>query len=97
MVENPAVGDVYRVRKDIGNTTSYYFLKAVRIKGDTVLACHSNLVYNGFVTKLSDEDFFVEDEELVFIKQELKAMLEKDEINAVVRNYGAEEGFDRVR
>ncbi|WP_276500159.1 hypothetical protein [Terrimonas pollutisoli] len=73
------------------------FFTATQIKGDTVFAYHSNLVYNGYITKLNEEDFFVKHGELVFTKAELKAMLDKDEINAVERNYGTEVGFDRIR
>jgi zinc-ribbon family len=96
-VENPKVGDVYRIRKDENNSTSYYFLRIKQIISDTILAYHNNLVYSGFITKLNDDDFFVKEEELFFTKKELKEMLDKDEINSVERNYGSNEGFNRIR
>ena len=96
-VDNPKVGDVYRIRKDENNKTTYYFLRLVRISGDTVVAYHNNLEYNGFISKLNDDDFFVKDEELYFLKPELKQMLEKMEINSVDRNYGDYEGFNRIK
>ncbi len=96
-VENPIIGDVYRIRKSENNSTSYYFLKVISIKGDTVVAYHNNLEYNGFIIKLNNEDYFVKDDELTFTKNELKQMLEKAEINSVERGYGDEEGFNRVK
>jgi zinc-ribbon family len=96
-VENPKVGDVYRIRKDENNSTSYYFLRVKQIIDDTILAYHNNLVYDGFITKLNDDDFFVKEEELVFTKKELSEMLDKDEINSVERNYGSDEGFNRIK
>lgn len=96
-VEDPRVGDVYTIRKDENNSTSYYFLRAIQIKGDTVYAYHSNFIYNGYITQLNEEDFFVKAEELIFTKKELKEMLDKGEINAVERNYGTDAGFDRIK
>lgn len=96
-VENPKVGDVYLIRKDEKNSTSYYFLRVTQINGDTVLVYHNNLVYSGFISKLNDDDFFDKGEELIFTKQELKQMLDSDEINMVKRNYGNYEGFNRIK
>jgi len=83
-VEHPQVGDIYQVKKDENNTSTYYFLKLSKIKEDTVFAYHSNLIYNGFVSSPDKDDFFVE-EELVFTKKELKQMLADDEINDIER------------
>ena len=96
-IENPKVGDVYRIRKDENSSTFYYFLRVSQINGDTVLAYHNNLVYHRFITKLNDDDFFVKQEELIFTKKNLKEMLDKDEINSVERNYGSAEGFNRIK
>ena len=96
-VDNPIVGDVYLIRKDENNSTSYYFLRVTQINGDTIFAYHSNLEYSGFITKLNDDDFFVKEDELFFTKKELKEMLDKDEINSVERNYGSDTGFNRIK
>jgi hypothetical protein len=96
-VENPKIGDVYLIRKDENNSTSYYFLRISQINGDTVFAYHNNLVYGGYIIKLNEDDFFVKNEELIFTKKELKEMLDKAEINSVKRNYGNDEGFNRIR
>lgn len=96
-VDNPKVGDVYRIRKEEDNKTTYYFLRLVRISGDTVVAYHNNLEYSSFISKLDDDDFFVKDEELYFLKPELKQMLDKMQINSVDRNYGDYEGFNRIK
>lgn len=96
-VENPKVGDVYTIRKDDNNSTSYFFLKLIEVRGDTIVAYHNNLEYHGFVTELNNDDFFVKDEELYFTKSELKQMLENMEINSVERKYGDEKGFKRIK
>jgi hypothetical protein len=96
-VAHPQPGDVYRIRNNENNTTTYYFLRLVSIKGDTVIAYHNNLEYDGFVTKLNSDDFFVKDEALYFLKSELKQMLDKMEINSVERDYGDDEGFNRIK
>lgn len=96
-VEHPKVGDVYTIRKEENNSTIYYFLRISQVNGDTVIAHHSNFVYSGFITKLNNDDFFVKDDELIFIRKELKEMLDNGEINSVKRNYGNSEGFDRIR
>jgi len=97
LVDNPKVGDVYKIRKDENNSTTYYFLRLVSINGDTVVAYHNNLVYHGFISRLNDDDYFVKDEELYFTKNELRQMLDRMEINSVDRDYGNYEGFNRIK
>jgi hypothetical protein len=92
-VAAPEVGDVYGIRKD----GDYYFLRLSQIKGDTVFAYHSNLVYTRFVSKMDNSDYFVKDEEMTFTKKQLKEMLEKNEINDVERGYSDYEGFNRIK
>jgi hypothetical protein len=96
-VENPQVGDIYLIRNENNNKPSYYFLRLIRINGDTVVAYHSNLEYSSFVYKLNDEDFFVRNEDLYFLKPELREMLERNEINSVERVYDDAEGFNRIK
>jgi hypothetical protein len=96
-IDNPKVGDVYRISKDENNKTTYYFLRLARVNGDTVIAYHNNLEYNGFIYKLNDDDFFVKEDKLYFMKHELKQMLEKEEINSVERNYDDDKGFNRIK
>lgn len=96
-VDNPKVGDVYRIRKNQNNKTTYYFLRIVRFSGDTVVAYHNHLEYSGFISKLDEDDFFVKAEERYFLRPELKQMLDKMEINSIDRNYGDYEGFDRIK
>src|SRR5690606_22262055 len=40
-VENPQLGDVYLVRKDINSSIEYYFLRVSKINGDSIFAYHS--------------------------------------------------------
>ena len=96
-VENPKVGDVYTMRKDENTLTTYYFLKIAGIHGDTVIVYHNNLEYCRFISKLNEDDCFVKDDEIFFLKSDLKQMLIKMEINAVDRNYGEYEGFNRIK
>ncbi len=96
-ITNPKAGDVYRIRDKKDKSAEYYFLRVSKISGDSIFTYHSNLVYSGFVHKLSDDDFFVKDEELVFTKPELKKMLDSDEIQSVERGYDDAEGFNRIK
>ena len=96
-IENPKAGDVYLIRKDDNNSTSYYFLRVTEINGDTIFVYHNNFAYNGFITKFNNDDFFDKKDELIFTKKDLKEMLANDEINSVKRNYGNNEGFNRIK
>lgn len=96
-IDNPQVGDVYMIRNDENNSRAYYFLRVAAIKGDTVIAYHNNLLYHSFVTKLNDDDYFVKDEEMFFLKSEIKEMLERMEINSVERKYGNDTGYNRIK
>jgi hypothetical protein len=87
LVANPQVGDIYTIRKDENNKIIYFFLRLVRINGDTVVAYHSNLEYSRYTSTLHEDDFFVKDEELYFLKSDLKKMLNDNEINSVARRY----------
>ena len=94
---SPIVGDVYTITKEENNKTTYYFLRIARISGDTVVAYHNKYEYNGYVSGMNNEDFFVKDDLLYFLKPELKQMVDKMEINSIDRVYGDEEGFNRIR
>lgn len=96
-VANPKVGDVYTVSEHRTDGTTYYFLRLVEIKGDSVMAIHSSLEYNYFVNTMTGDDHFVKDDTSLYLRRELKTMLEKDEIYMVRRNYGKGSGFDQIR
>lgn len=96
-VKNPAVGDVYTMRMEENNTTSYYFLRVSSIRGDTVYTFHNNLVYERFVSGFNNDDYFVMKEEMIFTKNELLQLLEKGEINGVDRNYSNNSSFNRIK
>ncbi|MCW3467190.1 zinc ribbon domain-containing protein [Chitinophaga nivalis] len=96
-VADPHVGDVYTIQQDEKGVTNYYFLKVSKMNGDTIWTYHSNLVYTRYVSRFSEDDFFVKQEEIRLTKKELKEMLDKDEINGVDRDYGIDEGFNRVQ
>jgi hypothetical protein len=94
-VADPKVGDVYRIRKDVKDSTYYYFLRVARIQSDTVIVYPNILQYFSFITKLNEEDHFIT-QEFFYTKKELSELLEKGEINSVERDYGDYEGFNRI-
>jgi len=96
-VANPMVGDVYTVSEHRTDGTTYYFLRLAEIKGDTVMVIHSSLEYNYFVNTMNGDDHFVKDDTSLYVKKELKRMLENGEIYMVRRNYGKGSGFNRIR
>lgn len=96
-VTSPKTGDVYTIRHDENNKTTYYFLRLKSINGDTLTMYHSALEYNGYTSSFNNEDYFVKDEELLILKPELIKMLTRMEINAVDRNYSYYTGFDRIK
>lgn len=96
-VNDPKVGDVYKIRKEENGKTSYYFLRLTRVDGDTIMAYHNNLVYSRIVNKLNVDDYFDQSEELIFLKPQIKKMLDIGEINSVNRYYGGDDGFNRMR
>jgi hypothetical protein len=96
-VADPHVGDVYTMRHVEKDSTFYYFLKVSQVKGDTISAYHNRLVYFSYVSKFDATDFFIKEEEYVYLKKDLKEMLDKEEINGVTREYGVSEGFNHVQ
>jgi hypothetical protein len=96
LVSDPKVGDVYLVSNKLPQATSYYFLKVVRMSGDTVIVYHNDLDYNQSVSELNPEDYFVS-KEVAYTKDLLKQMLERGMINAVERDYNNETGFNRIK
>jgi hypothetical protein len=96
-VTDPKIGDVYTIRHDEDNKTTYYFLRLKSINGDTLIMYHSALEYNGYTSTLNNVDYFVKDEELLLTKLELKKMLVRMEINAVDRDYSDYKGFNRIK
>lgn len=95
-IADPKVGDVYRMRKDVGDSTFYYFARIARIQSDTVIVYPNTFRYFRYVYKLNDQDHFVT-EEFYYTKKELKELFEKGEINSVERDYDDTKGFNRIR
>ena len=97
LVSNPKVGDVYSIRSNSPRSTSYYFLKIMKLNGDTVIACHNKIEYNQLVSELNPDDYFVSSEGAAYTKDLLKGMLQKGIINSVERDYNDETGFNRIK
>jgi hypothetical protein len=88
LVGYPAIGDVYTIKQQKNDETTYYFLKIIGINGDTVVALHNNLDYGDFVSHLAADDYFVKDDTLTYKRKRLKEMLESGEIFSVSRDDG---------
>jgi zinc-ribbon family len=97
MVSNPSVGDVYTIREESNNETTYYFLRLVEIRPDTVMAFRNHLDYSGFVSSLASDDYFVKTDTLAFRKSKLKDMLENGEIYSLDRGYSNGSDFNRLK
>lgn len=95
MINDPKSGDIYKIRTKSNEKTAYYFLQVTSVDGDTVRAYHNNLIYTGVVDDLNDEDFFDQGEELMYLKPELRKMLEDDEIDTVDRDHGHADSSNR--
>jgi hypothetical protein len=97
MVGNPMTGDVYTIRQEKNDETTYYFLRIIQAKGDSILAIHNDLYYGGFVSRLAKDDYFVKDDTVTYKKKKLIEMLETDEIYSVSRNYAEDASFNRIQ
>ena len=93
-VNNPKIGDVYRIRQVENNTTAYYFLKIANIKSDTIDLFHGALEYTGFVSSMNDSDYFVKDEMWRLLKSDLINYLDSGYINSVERGYNINSRFN---
>ena len=93
-VNNPMIGDVYRIRFDENNTSSYSFLKIADIKSDTVDLLHGALQYLGFITSMNDSDYFVKDDVIRLLKSDLINYLDNGLINSVEREYDINSRFN---
>ena len=96
-IDNPKVGDVYMIREDNDKAVSYYFLRVSSISRDSIYVFPNTLTYQGFTTKLNEDDYFLRDNTLLFLKGDLKKMLEEGVINSVDRDYDDYEGFNRIK
>ncbi|RAW00276.1 hypothetical protein [Pseudochryseolinea flava] len=94
-IADPKAGDVYLMRKDVNDSTYYFFLRVARIQSDTVIVYPNVFQYFGFITKMDDQDHFIA-QEFYYTKNELSELLEKGEINSVERDYGDYKGFNRI-
>ncbi|MBP6302340.1 MAG: hypothetical protein KBB37_10125 [Bacteroidia bacterium] len=95
-IANPKVGDVYQIRKEVGDSTYFHFLRVARIQRDTVVVYPNAFQYFRYVHKLNDQDYFVA-QELFYTQKELKELLEKGEIYGVERDYEDADGFNRIK
>jgi len=95
-VQNPQINDVYLIRSS-DMFHSYSFYKIVGIQENLVQILHGKYEYLEYPGNFSDNDYFMKDDTLVFLKSKLEMMLDSAEINTVSRNYNEETGFNRVK
>jgi hypothetical protein len=95
-IDHPQVGDVYVVKKELPQHSTWYFLRIVKMYGDTAITYHSNLEYNAYVYKMNNDDYFVSGEESEYPTALLKTMFEKGFIVGIFRDYD-DTGFGRVK
>ena len=95
-IDHPQVGDVYLIKRDLPAPAAWYFLRVVKIHGDTAVVCHSNLEYNSYVDRFNSDDYFVSSEESEYPTALLKTMFQKGIIADVFRDYD-NTGFGRIK
>jgi hypothetical protein len=93
-VSHPRVGDVYQIRQDNHKSVAYYFLKVTNIKSDTVDLVHGALQYNGYVSDMNNDDYFVKDDIFRLLKSDLVHYLDSGYINTVERSYELNSRFN---
>jgi hypothetical protein len=96
-IGSPQTGDVYLIKENKKEEAGYYFLKVAELWEDSIIVYHSSFEYSHAVKELDTEDYFVLDEQLIFTKSQLQQMMDNNEISMVERDYGNNEGFDRMK
>ena len=61
------------------------------------MTIHSSLEYNYFVNYMIGDDHFVKEDTSLYMRKQLKSMLENGEVYMVRRNYAKGSGFDQIR
>jgi hypothetical protein len=94
---HPATGDVYTIAGEDHNGTNYSFLKVIRLKDDSVVVSANRYSYGGFVSNLSDDDYFDLEDSSAIRKRDLISWVEHGKIFSVTRNYGRSSGFNQIK
>lgn len=84
-IKHPKVSDIYQIRISKGARVTYSFMKVVVVNGDSVIAIPNSGSYAGYVSEMQYGDSFIEDSTILFLKSDLKNMLDEGVINAVER------------
>lgn len=93
-VNNPEIGDVYKIRQEENNITTYYFLKISNIKSDTIDLIHGALQYCDYTTGMDDFDYFVKNDVWKLLKSDLVNYLDNGYILSVERDYNISSRFN---
>ena len=94
LVADPHVGDVYTITNP--KTSSYYFLRLSKIKGDTILAWQNNYLYYNTTSMSQTDDHFDSSATMILTKESIQKMMDSNEIYAVDRAYDDSKGFNRI-
>ncbi len=95
-VAKPQPGDVYLVKNKPPESETYYFLKVIRVSGDSVITYSNHGSYSTSPSQLAPEDYFSTSHEIVYTKQQVAEMYDKDFIVTIFRDYGSSAGFGRL-
>jgi hypothetical protein len=95
--QHPAIGDVYTLSSEDHNGTNYSFLKVIRMKDDSVVVLANHFNYIGFVSDLSDDDYFDSGDSSIFRKRDLISWVADGKISSVTRNYGESSHFNHTK
>jgi hypothetical protein len=97
MVGHPLVGDVYTIREESNIETTYYFLRLVEIRKDSIMVFRNHLDYSGFVSNLAADDYFIKTDTIAFRNRKLNDMLDNGDIYSIDRGYSAGSDFNRLK
>jgi hypothetical protein len=95
--KNPKINDVYLIKNTPNSFTSYYFYKIVAINKDSFSILHGKYEYLETPSEMSEKDYFMKEDTLLFSKNEIKNMSDSALINSIERNYNAVSGFNRIK
>lgn len=95
-LNSPLEGDIY-VMKDNEEASAYryYLMKINGTEQDSLFVTYNAYSYNGIPEQLEPEDGFY-DFSIKIAKSDLVEMNEKGEITKVIRDYGDQEGYNRI-
>lgn len=87
-LDNPKIGEVFKITSQDANAPIYHFLGIAGIKIDTGLVNSNNEQHYELSTGINEHDLFVRDKKVNAIKSDFKEVLYKIESNPLRGSYG---------